>query len=213
MIVPLVSLVVSILAIILITGKGVLAHGDTTAGIYWGVFAALAITLIFLLIKKETTLNTFITWCLEGMKDMIPAVTILVMAFGMGNIAGELQTGVFLSRIVVGNVGGSIIPAAIFLTCCLISFSTGSTGATLGIMIPIAVPMMASAGLSIPIAVGAVISGALFGDQSSPISDSVIVSSMAAGCEPIDHFKTQIRYTLGVSVLALILYLIFGFIL
>lgn len=212
MIVPLVALVVSILAIILITGKGILAQGDTTAGIYWGIFAALTITCIFLIIKKETNLNKFIGWCIEGMKDMIPAVTILVMAFAMGNIAGELQTGVFLSRIVIGNVHGGFLPAAIFITCCLISFSTGSTGATLGIMIPITVPMIAAAGLSVPMAVGAVISGALFGDQSSPISDSVIVSSMAAGCGPLDHFRTQIPYTLTVSGIAFLLFLIFGFI-
>lgn len=212
MIVPLAALVVSILSIILITGKGVLAHGDTTAGIYWGVFLALAITGVYLLIKKETTLNKFIGWCMEGMQDMLPATAILVLAFGLGNIAGELQTGVFLSRIVMGNISGGIIPAAIFLTCCLISFSTGSTGGTLGIMMPIAVPLMATAGIPIPVAVGAVISGALFGDQSSPISDSVIVASMAAGCEPIDHFKTQVRYTLSVSTIALILYLIVGFI-
>jgi len=212
MIMPLVILVVSVFAIVLITGKGNIAAGDTGSAVYWGVFLAIAITGIVFIIRKTATLNEYVGWCMEGIQNMVPAATILILAFALGGITSQLQTGVYLSNLLIGNMSAGFIPALIFVICCMISFSTGSSGAAAGIMIPITIPLAVTAGVSIPLIIGAVISGAVFGDQSSPISDSVIVSSSAAECDPMDHFRTQLPYTSVVALISLVLFVLLGFI-
>ncbi|CAG20058.1 Na+/H+ antiporter [Photobacterium profundum] len=103
----------------------------------------------------------------------------------------------------VGHISEKTLPAIIFLIGIAISFATGSSGATVSILIPIALPMAAQMGLSLPLIIGAV-----FGDQSSPISDSIIVASSAAGCSPESHFRTQLPITLSVATMAFISYLL-----
>ncbi|PSW06767.1 sodium:proton antiporter [Photobacterium lipolyticum] len=207
---PIVILLASILAITYTTGDGDILAGDISSAIYWSGFISLIGSGIYFRVC-QIKINQYVEWCVQGMKNMLPAVIILTLAFSLSGITGQLGTGKYLASFVSSEVPVWLVPASIFIICVLISFSTGSSGATVSIMTPIIIPLAVGVGVSVPLAIATVISGAVFGDQSSPISDSVIVASTAADCPPEKHFATQLPYTLAVALLSLAFYLVIGF--
>ncbi|MEJ2372524.1 MAG: Na+/H+ antiporter NhaC family protein [Sulfurimonas sp.] len=98
----------------------------------------------------------------------------------------------------------------IFILSGIIAFSTGTSWGTFSIMIPIAVPMAVALDGDVALVIGAVISGGVFGDHCSPISDTTIISSLASGCEVVEHVKTQLPYALISALIALVLFLVFS---
>jgi len=105
-----------------------------------------------------------------------------------------------------------IVPMLIFLVASLMSFSTGTSWGTFSIMMPIALALGATLDLNIPLVIAAVISGGIFGDHASPISDTTIISSMAADCNHIEHVRTQLPYALIGGISACIAFLIAGWV-
>jgi len=103
-----------------------------------------------------------------------------------------------------------MLGAVIFLLSSLIAFSTGTSWGTFSIMIPVAVPMAVAMDANVALAIGAVISGGVFGDHCSPISDTTIISSLATDCEVVEHVKTQLPYALISGVIALCLFIVFS---
>ncbi|MCD9556563.1 sodium:proton antiporter [Photobacterium carnosum] len=202
-ILPVAILLASILVITYVTR-------DISSAVYWSGFISLIGSGIYFRVCK-VNINQYVEWCVKGMENMLPAAIILTLAFSLSGITGELGTGKYLASFVSNEVPIWLIPASIFVICVLISFSTGSSGATVSIMTPIIIPLAVSIGISVPLVIATVISGAVFGDQSSPISDSVVVASSAANCPPAKHFATQLPYTLAVALLSLMFYLIMGF--
>jgi Na+/H+ antiporter NhaC len=99
----------------------------------------------------------------------------------------------------------------IFLVSSVTAFSTGTSWGTFSIMMPIGLALGASMGLDIPLVIGAVISGGIFGDHASPISDTTIISSMAAGCDHVEHVRTQLPYALAGGMLAALAFLAAGY--
>jgi len=112
---------------------------------------------------------------------------------------------------VQGALNPSYLAGLIFVIAALISFSTGTSWGTFSIMIPIALPMAAVLDAHIPLVIAAVISGGVFGDHCSPISDTTIISAMAADCETIEHVRTQLPYALLSGAISLGLFISFGF--
>ena len=202
-ILPVAILLASILVITYVTR-------DISSAVYWSGFISLIGSGIYFRVCK-VNINQYVEWCVKGMENMLPAAIILTLAFSLSGITGELGTGKYLASFVSNEVPIWLVPASIFVICVLISFSTGSSGATVSIMTPIIIPLAVSIGISVPLVIATVISGAVFGDQSSPISDSVVVASSAANCPPAKHFATQLPYTLAVALLSLMFYLIMGF--
>lgn len=207
---PITILLVSILTISLTTGHGDILAGDIGSAIYWSGFISLIGSGIYFRMTRVST-DKYIQWCIQGMKEMLPAVIILVLAFSLSGITSQLGTGKYIAGLVSAELPVWLVPTSIFVICILISFSTGSSGATVSIMTPIIIPLAVGVDISVPLAIATVISGAVFGDQSSPISDSVIVASTAADCPPQRHFVTQLPYTLAVALLSFTFYLIVGF--
>lgn len=206
---PLLLLLVSMIVITIVTGKGSFIKGDISSAIYYSGF----VTLIgsgFYYILRGVKINTYFEWCISGIQQMVPAVTVLILAFTLGRQIGQLGVSQYLAGFVSGNIPLWLFPALVFIICMLISFSTGSSGATVSIMVPVIIPLAVTLGLGIPMVLGAVISGAVFGDQSSPISDSVIVASTAADCPPEEHFRTQVPYTSLVAGLSLVMFIAVG---
>lgn len=202
-ILPVAILLASILVITYVTR-------DISSAVYWSGFISLIGSGIYFRVCK-VNINQYVEWCVKGMENMLPAAIILTLAFSLSGITGELGTGKYLASFVSNEVPIWLVPASIFVICVLISFSTGSSGATVSIMTPIIIPLAVNIGISVPLVIATVISGAVFGDQSSPISDSVVVASSAANCPPAKHFATQLPYTLAVALLSLMFYLIMGF--
>jgi tetracycline resistance efflux pump len=136
---------------------------------------------------------------------LLPLVTTVMLALALGASMKDLGTGEFVSQMVSENLPLWCVPALIFIAAAIISFTTGTSWGTFGILIPIGIPIAISSGLPPEIIIAAVVGGGVFGDHCSPISDTTIVSSLAAGCDHLEHVKTQLPYALiagGVSIIA-----------
>ncbi|WP_066506902.1 Na+/H+ antiporter NhaC family protein [Abyssisolibacter fermentans] len=211
MLIPLVLLVGSIFGIMLITGKGNILKGDGSAGIYIGAILTLILTGVYYIVQGIIKAETYLKWVLKGMSNYLEVTMILTLAFAFSNLVSQLKTGTFIATISSG-VNPAFVPFMIFIAGAFMSFATGTSGGTVAVLIPIAIPMAANLGASIPIVIGAIISGGVFGDHCSPISDSTILSSMIAEIDVMDHVKTQIPYTLISAALAGVGFLAIGII-
>lgn len=152
----------------------------------------------------------------HGVQSLLGPVLILVSAWMIGSVLSALGTAEYLSSLISGTNASVLIPSLIFITGSLISFSTGTSWGTMGILFPLAIPIAAAACQSmepewqesyLQIAVASVFSGAVFGDHCSPFSDTTIVSSISCGVEPHDHIRTQIPFALITAAVAIV----FGF--
>ena len=209
MIVPLILLVGSIFGIMYITGDGNILKGDGSAGIYIGIIITLVVTGVYYIAQGITKTETYLKWVMKGMGNYLEVTMILTLAFAFSNLVSKLGTGAFIASISSG-VNPAFVPLMIFGVGALMSFATGTSGGTVAILIPIAIPMAATLGASIPITIGAIISGGVFGDHCSPVSDSTILSSMIAEVPVMEHVKTQMPYALTSAALAGLGFLIFG---
>lgn len=139
---------------------------------------------------------------LKSIAGMIPFAILILFAFTLGQLCRDLGTGQYVAQVLSGFVNPAFIPVMVFLTACFISFSTGTSWGTFAIMLVITVPLAQSLGVPMALAVAATISGGIFGDHCSPISDTSIISSLATSCDHMQHVRTQLPYAMiagGVS--------------
>ncbi|MGL5378458.1 Na+/H+ antiporter NhaC family protein [Clostridium sp.] len=172
-----------------------------------------AITLMGLMVYYKTkTFNESFNIYINGMQKMVYVSLTLVLAWSLGAVIKNLGTANYIIQVLSGNVPAWLIPSILFILGACVSFSTGSSWGTFAIMMPLAIPMAVSLDASIYVCIGAVLSGGLFGDHCSPISDTTILSSTGAGCDLVDHVQTQLPYALLNGVISLIGFLIAGFV-
>ncbi|NNF15987.1 MAG: hypothetical protein HKN70_04525, partial [Gammaproteobacteria bacterium] len=131
-------------------------------------------------------------------------------ALALGDVAQQLGTGTYVANAVSGNIPPVLLAPTVFLVSAFIAFSVGSSWGTFAIMIPIAIPVALTLGLPVPLMLGAAISGAIFGDHASPISDTTVLASMASASDHIEHVRTQLPYALLAAGIAAIGFLIVG---
>ncbi len=216
-VIPMASLFICIFATIFWTGdigtngfRGAFVNANITLAICMGFLGggiAAALVGIFTgLFNFVEAFNGYV----KGMEELIMVPFILVLAWSMGGITGDMGVGSYLSEIVQNYLVGGMVPALIFLFGALISFATGSSWGVWAIMMPIAIPMAIAFDIPIPYVVGAVIGGGLFGDQCSPISDTTIMSSTGAACDHIVHVSTQLVYGVTVGISAFLGFLFGG---
>ncbi|WP_247730195.1 Na+/H+ antiporter NhaC family protein [Halovivax limisalsi] len=188
---------------------------DFTGALVWGSFGMVATALLMGLRDGVFDLEEGMETVLDGFGIMLTAVTILVLAWSIGAVAGALQTGEHVTYLTADYVTPTLLPVVIVLTAGAVAFSIGSSWGTMAIITPIAIPMAYAIGNGSPellsVAVGAVFSGSIFGDHCSPISDTTILSSTFAGSDHIDHVRTQIYYAVTVLAVAVVVYLVYGF--
>ncbi len=149
----------------------------------------------------------------EGMKHMFLPTLILVFAWTLNSVIKELGAAKFIAAFLGGHLSPSLLPALVFSTAALISFSTGTSWGTMAIVMPLAIPLAVKmTGLTEGAAVaplfvttvGAVLAGAVFGDHCSPISDTTIVSAFSSGCEVMDHVRTQLPYAVVAAAVSVV---------
>ena len=203
MLVPIFLLIGLILGLMALTGDG-------SGSIYIGVIITLALTGAYYVLQGITDLKTYSEWVVKGMSNYLGVTMILALAFAFSSLVGELGTGEFIASI-SSDISPVFIPAMVFILGAVMSFATGTSGGTVAILIPIVIPMAVSLQVGIPIVLGAVISGGLFGDHCSPISDSTILSSMVAEVHVMDHVANQMPYALAAAVVSCIGFLVLGF--
>ena len=147
---------------------------------------------------------------------MLPIATLLVLALAIGGVCEALGTGPFIADRAAPLLTPALVAPVVFLTSGVIAFATGTSFGTFAIMIPLAVPLAAAmqldgAAVSLPLVISAVLGGGVFGDHCSPISDTTVISSAAAGSDHIEHVRTQAPYALAAAAVAVVLYLLAGF--
>lgn len=147
-----------------------------------------------------------------GMKSMLGAITILILAWLISSVVSEMKTGEYLSTLVAGNINPGFLPLILFLLSSVMAFATGTSWGTFGIMLPIAAAMTMNVDPSLIIpCMSAVMAGAVCGDHCSPISDTTILSSTGAQCNHMDHVTSQLPYALTVAAATSAGYLTLGF--
>lgn len=143
---------------------------------------------------------------------MAPIASILLFAFAIGGVSSDMEVGQYLASFIGDYLPAAYLAAAIFILAAIIAFATGTSWGTFSIMLPIAVPLAVGLDAPVALAMGAVISGGVFGDHCSPISDTTIISSMASGCSVQEHTRTQLPYALISAGIALLSFIAAGWI-
>lgn len=176
-----------------------------------GYFFGAVVLMILIRVYKVQTFNDTFKIYVQGMKGMTDVAITLILAWSLGSMISALGTAKFIVAAMKSiQFSGALVPAAIFIFGAFVSFSTGSSWGTFAIMMPLAIPMAHAFAIPYAIAVGAVLSGGLFGDHCSPISDTTILSSTGAGCDLVDHVKTQLPYACVNGIIAFCAFILAG---
>ncbi len=196
------------------------ANSDASVGLAYGSFGGIVFTVIFYLVRKVLVFKDCMACVEEGFKAMIAPITILTLAWSLKAMTESLGAADFVAGFVENTKGdfNMMLPAIIFLIACGLSFATGTSWGTFGILIPITLevfkltdPDPAKATLAV-ICVSACMAGAVCGDHCSPISDTTIMSSAGAQCNHIAHVSTQLPYALTCAAVSFITYMVAGFV-
>ena len=190
------------------------ANSDASVGLVLGSASALIITIIFYLFRGVITFDDAMECLPEGFKQMVPAILILTFAWSLKAMTDNLGAAPYVAGIVEGSAAGfqAFLPCIIFLIAIGLSFATGTSWGTFGILIPIVVNCFQNTDYNLMIiAISACMAGAVCGDHCSPISDTTIMSSAGAECEHINHVSTQLPYALTVAAVSAVTYIVAGF--
>ncbi len=211
MVVPVAFLVACVFAIMLLTGQGSIAAGDGATAVFTAGLLTLLLAGVWYRAQGLVSVGRYIDWCLDGMRNMFALAVILVFAYSFGSLLSTLGTAAFLAQY-VGAIPTGLMLAAGFLVASVIAYATGTSGGTAAVLVPVLVPILVPLGVDPAFVLGAIISGAVFGDQNSPISDSVILTSSVTRVDAMEHVRTQMPYTLVAWGVAFVGYLVLGFV-
>ena len=216
---PLAAMVAMIFAGLWITGEGDLMAGSGSTAVLWAVGVAVGVAMLLYALPRSgaegsarpvLSLTQSTEWVLKGGAGLLSVTILLVLAFALGDVSRQLEMGAYLVGLVESVGAAWWLPAVVFVVGGGVSFTLGSSWTAFAILIPIALPLAQGLGLAPPLVLGAVLSGGIFGDHASPLSDTSIISSMAAASDHVDHVNTQLPYSLLVGALALVAFLAAG---
>lgn len=193
----------------------IFGEADVAKSLLYGGIVGLAVTFILFIrhkLQRELTGKHFSLGIVKGAKSMLPGFTILIFAWAIVFLIGELKTGEYLAGIVqASNLSLSLLPVIVFIMAGFIAFATGTSWGSFGILLPIAGQIAGAVDIELLLPMlAAVLAGAVFGDHCSPISDTTILSSAGSGCDHIEHVTTQLPYAILAAGIAGLGYLILG---
>jgi Na+/H+ antiporter NhaC len=224
-VIPLIMLVGSVVVGLYVTGsaatevenpglKDIIGAADSYKALMWGSLLGMITAALMTLVQRIMSLEAVVSAWYKGMRAMLYAMIILLLAWSLGGITETLRTADFLVEALGGSLPVGLVPFIVFLLAAGTAFATGSSWGSMGILIPLVVPLtwaiMESSGQSGPddlhllySSIACVLAGRVWGDHCSPISDTTILSSMASGCDHIEHVRTQLPYAMVVGVVAM----------
>jgi tetracycline resistance efflux pump len=212
MLLPILAMIVMMPIGLYVTGDGVIIEGSGSVSVLWSVSFAIVVAWIMTLAQGDSSVGELMQIFMTGAGALLPIAVILLLALALGDVAITLGTGTYVANLVGENIPSVFLAPLVFLVSAFIAFSVGSSWGTFAIMIPIAVPIATTLGLPVPLLLGAAISGAIFGDHASPISDTTVLASMASATDHIDHVRTQLPYALLAAAIATVGFLVIGLI-
>ncbi len=186
------------------------AGSDFRAGLSAAYFVAASTLVLLTRLARVQTLSQSMSQYIDGVTGMMPIAATLVLAWALGAVSESLGTGAYVAELARGELPGWLLPAVAFVLAAIISFATGSSWGTIIIMMPLAIPAAMATGAPMPVVIGAVLSGGLFGDHSSPVSETTILSATGAGTTTLEHFRTQLPYALTNGAIAFAGFLLAG---
>ena len=218
---PIVVLVVACVAGLLYNGGffqsfdmfAAFENTDATVALPWGGLISLIIIVAYMLLRRLVDFKETMACVPQGFNAMVPAILILTFATALKEVTTLLGGKFFIANIMSGQAAalGALLPAIIFLVACVLSFATGTSWGTFGILIPIVLSLGLEGELTI-IAMSACLAGAVCGDHCSPISDTTIMSSAGAESNHLNHVSTQMPYAITVAAISFVMYVIAGFV-
>lgn len=184
-----------------------LAASDASVALFQAALLASIVAIVMAVGQKILSIEDAISEWIGGMKTIVITGVILLLAWSLGGVIGDVGTADYLVGVLSGTLPKFIVPALIFILGALISFATGTAYGTMSILMPLAIPLgwavsTGDMGFTI-VCTSGVLTGAIFGDHCSPISDTTILSSMGTSCNHIDHVQTQIYYAIFVALVAI----------
>lgn len=193
-----------------LTAMQVLANTDVIIALFYGGLTACLVAAAMLLAKRAPIGEVGrAAWL--GLASMVTAAAVLFLAWVTAEIISSLGIGEYVAGFISGDLAFSLLPAILFLLASFIAFSMGSTFGTFGLILPIAAGIVAAVDISLLIpAFGAVLAGAIFGDHTSPLSDTTILSSIGSGIHVVDHLTTQLPYALVCSAASVVGFVVLG---
>jgi Na+/H+ antiporter NhaC len=216
---PIAVLLISVVAGLWATGEGeslrdLIGSANAYKALVWGSLLGVVAAGIMAVGSRALDLGEAIEAWLSGIKAMLMAMIILILAWSLASITDELGTANYLMALLGDSVPASLLPTLVFLLAAFTAFATGTSWGTMGILMPLVVPLTwavisgdgGADAASSPIlysAISSVLAGAVWGDHCSPISDTTIMSSMASGCDHISHVATQMPYAILVAAVAI----------
>lgn len=183
---------------------------DFRAGLSTAYLAAATLLIVLMARLKVRQVLSSVEVYLKGMTGMTLVIVTLLLAWALSDIGRMLGAAEYIAAVAQAGLPNWLLPAIVFLLAALISFATGSSWGTFAIMLPLVIPTAVAIDAPLHVCIGAVLSGGLFGDHSSPISETTILSSTGASCPQIEHFRTQLPYALYNGAISLAAFLIAG---
>ena len=193
---PIAVMVIAMPLGLFVTGDGDLSAGSGSTSVLWAVLAALVTSWGLALQQRRLNLEELMQIFLKGAGGLLPVTMILLFALALGDVANLLGTGAYVAQLVQQNIPLALLLPLLFIISGFIAFAIGSSWGTFAIMIPLAMQIAVPLDLNSSLFLAAVLSGSVFGDNASPISDTTVVASMASATDHIDHVRTQLPYAL-----------------
>jgi len=187
----------------------IIGASDPFTVLLWASLIGVAAAIALAVLQDILGLREALAAMVVGFKSMFMAFIVLTLAWSLGEVCTDLQTAGFLKSAVGPSVPVVLLPVAVFLVGAAVSFATGTSWGTMAILTPLAVPLVLNAAPGdldlLAATVASILGGAVFGDHCSPISDTTIMSSMASGCDHVDHVRTQLPYALFAASVAVVI--------
>ena len=187
-----------------------IGKGSGSSSVLYAVISSLFVAMILYRVQGIMKIKEMVELILKGISELMPLALLMLLAFAISDACNQLGTGQFVADWSKDWLPPEFLPAIVFVISSFIAFSTGTSWGTFAIMLAISIPMANIHGSELTLVIAATLGGGVFGDHCSPISDTSIISSMAAGCDHVDHVRTQLPYALFGGVLASGAFLVAG---
>jgi Na+/H+ antiporter NhaC len=195
--------------------RAVVGAADPFKALIWASFLGSVTAIVMVWVQRILSLQEAVEAWVGGMRAMMLAMIILVLAWGLGGVTEALGTGPYLSSLLSETLPLRLLPVLVFITAALISFATGTSWGTMSILFPVVIPLAVAMGAGVGFdqgthysvllgVVSSIMAGSIFGDHCSPISDTTVMSSMASACDHVDHVRTQMPYAVTVAAVAML---------
>lgn len=212
--IPIFTVIIVTVAGFFITGNGDVTKCDGATAMLWGFSAGTFVGFIYLykvgIFKKIKDMEFY--W-IEGMKGTLCIAVLMMLAIGFGATCREAGLGEYVANLLSAHMPAVFVPVLMLCAAYVISFATGTSWGTMATIFPIGVPTAVALGIPLPLMIGTMAGGAIFGDHCSVVSDSTVMASMGAASDHVDHVRTQLPYAVIAAVLTAIGCLIFSIIL